>query len=127
MVYSFSFRIMLTLIPHLLEKLDLTVPLKRLLSVISFKFILLKYPHFKFHRCFALYLLHITLWWPQDGLNCVFELTSYIQCHYLTYSFCEKYRNFLVWKLCGNCAFPQNFDTRKLVEITAFYAVLAIR
>ena len=41
---------------------------------------------------------------------------------------------FLVWKfcgktqfphfLCGNCAFPQNFHTRKLGEITAFYAVL---
>ena len=27
------------------------------------------------------------------------------------------------WKLCGNCTFPQNFDTRKLCEITAFYAV----
>ena len=27
-------------------------------------------------------------------------------------------------KLCGNCAFPQNFHTRKLVEITVFCAVL---
>ena len=26
-------------------------------------------------------------------------------------------------KLCGNCAFPQNFLTRKLGEITVFYAV----
>ena len=26
-------------------------------------------------------------------------------------------------KLCGNCAFPQNFHTRKLAEITVFYAV----
>ena len=26
-------------------------------------------------------------------------------------------------KLCGNCAFPQSFHTRKLGEITAFYAV----
>ena len=26
-------------------------------------------------------------------------------------------------KLCGNCAFPQNFHTRKLGEITVFYAV----
>ena len=46
--------------------------------------------------------------------------------------------NFLVWKfcgktqfplsanrpkLCGNCAFPQNFHTMKLGEITVFYAV----
>ena len=43
--------------------------------------------------------------------------------------------NFLVWKisgkvqfphhpkLCGNCAFPQNFHIRKLGEITVFYAV----
>ena len=27
-------------------------------------------------------------------------------------------------KLCENCAFPQNLHTRKLGEITAFYAVL---
>ena len=26
-------------------------------------------------------------------------------------------------KLCGNCAFLQNFHTRKLGEITVFYAV----
>ena len=26
-------------------------------------------------------------------------------------------------KLCGNCAFPQNFHTMKLGEITVFYAV----
>ena len=26
-------------------------------------------------------------------------------------------------KLCGNCAFPQNFHTTKLGEITVFYAV----
>ena len=26
-------------------------------------------------------------------------------------------------KLCANCAFPQNFHTRKLGELTAFYAV----
>ena len=29
-------------------------------------------------------------------------------------------------KLCGNCAFPQNFNTRKLGEITVFYAVYRI-
>ena len=27
-------------------------------------------------------------------------------------------------KLCGNCAFPQNFHTRKLGEISVFYAVV---
>ena len=26
-------------------------------------------------------------------------------------------------KLCGNCAFPQNFHTRKLSEFSVFYAV----
>ena len=26
-------------------------------------------------------------------------------------------------RLCGNCSFPQNFHTRKLGEITVFYAV----
>ena len=47
--------------------------------------------------------------------------------------------NILVWKfggkpkfpqsfgkLSGNCAFPQNFHTRKLVEITVFFAVYLI-
>ena len=27
---------------------------------------------------------------------------------------------------CGNCAFPQSFQTRKLGEITGFFAVLSI-
>ena len=27
-------------------------------------------------------------------------------------------------KLCGNCAFPQNVHTRKVGEITVFYAVI---
>ena len=31
--------------------------------------------------------------------------------------------NFLVWKLCRNSSFPQNFHTRKLGEITVFFAV----
>ena len=41
-----------------------------------------------------------------------------------------KYRNFnyfpnakILWKLRGNRAFLQNFRTRKLGEITGFYAV----
>ena len=47
--------------------------------------------------------------------------------------------NFMVWKFCGkaqfphsfgrfarNCAFPQNFHTMKLGEITAVYAVIDI-
>ena len=28
-------------------------------------------------------------------------------------------------KLCGNCALPQNFHTRKLGESTVFYAVIS--
>ena len=34
--------------------------------------------------------------------------------------------DFLVWKLCGNCTFPQNFHTRKSGEITVFFAVIAL-
>ena len=43
--------------------------------------------------------------------------------------------DFLVWKfcrktirpkLCGNCAFPQSFHTRKSDEITIFFPVLAL-
>ena len=43
---------------------------------------------------------------------------------------CVKYRNFTKFhganrpKLCGNYAFPQNFHTQKLGQITVFYAVL---
>ena len=29
-------------------------------------------------------------------------------------------------KLCGNCAFPQNFHTRKLEEITVFFVVRTV-
>ena len=29
-------------------------------------------------------------------------------------------------KFCGNCAFPQNFQTRKLSEITLFYTEYAM-
>ena len=29
-------------------------------------------------------------------------------------------------KLCGNCAFPQNFYTRKLGEVSEFYALLVV-
>ena len=29
-------------------------------------------------------------------------------------------------KLCGNCAFPQNFHTRELGEISVFYAVMLL-
>ena len=61
---------------------------------------------------------------------------------YLQFKNCVKCRRFtqfpgveILWKdtvseyyancpkLCGNCAFPQNFHTRKLGEITVFYAV----
>ena len=34
--------------------------------------------------------------------------------------------NFLVWKFCGNCAFPRNFLTRKLGKIMVFYTVICI-
>ena len=30
-------------------------------------------------------------------------------------------------KLCGNCAFPQNFHTAELGEITVFYAVRLLK
>ena len=30
-------------------------------------------------------------------------------------------------KLCGNCASPQNFHTRKLGQITAFYTVYKMK
>ena len=56
----------------------------------------------------------------------------------IKYPALQKYRNFtefpgveILWKgtvlihqkLCGNCAFLQNFHTRKLGEIAVFFAV----
>ena len=31
------------------------------------------------------------------------------------------------WKICGNCAFPQNFHTRILDEISVFYVVSSVK
>ena len=57
--------------------------------------------------------------------------------NYLPHKINEISLNFLVLKFCGNavfgefrtirlknCAFPQNFNTRKLGEISVFYAVI---
>ena len=35
----------------------------------------------------------------------------------------------MIWncKLCGNCAFPQNFHTRKLSEVPVFFAAICKR
>ena len=69
------------------------------------------------------------------------SVTLSLPCHFLNFSFttsliylvnneffvficmlhCVKYHNFTG----GNCAFPQNFHTRKLGEITTFYVVLS--
>ena len=50
-----------------------------------------------------------------------------ISPNYLVWKFCRKaqfqYSFGQIAKLCGNCAFPQNFHTRKLGEIMVFYAV----
>ena len=39
----------------------------------------------------------------------------------------RKIKLFHLISTCGNCAFPQNFHTRKLGEITVFYAVFAFK
>ena len=44
-----------------------------------------------------------------------------ISLNFQVWKFCGKASNRR--KLCGNCAFPQNFHTRKFREITVFYAV----
>ena len=43
-----------------------------------------------------------------------------ISTDFLVWKFCGKANRS---KLCGNCAFPQNFHTRKSGEITVFFAV----
>ena len=37
-----------------------------------------------------------------------------------------KFQAIIRPKLCGNCAFPHHFHTRKLGEITVFYAVFSL-
>ena len=81
-------------------------------------------------------LSSITIGWLQEGLNCV---NSYMQCRYLM----PKITQFHLNLCCGNFmerhsfrtvsgdppktlrkyAFPQNLHTRKLHEITVFFAV----
>ena len=52
-----------------------------------------------------------------------------ISPNFLVWKFCRKaqfsaYFRAIRPKLCGNCAFPQSFHTRKLGEITVFFAVV---
>ena len=52
------------------------------------------------------------------------ELRTLCKIPEILWKFCEKAQFPNRPKLCGNCAFPQNFPTRKLGEITVFYAVV---
>ena len=52
-----------------------------------------------------------------DGLTQIIKSPTCYDLHHN--SSCFKFRP----KLCGNCVFPQNFHTKKLGEITVFYAV----
>ena len=64
------------------------------------------------------------------------NIPSQQSCLHLTNSLKKKMLHFIknenfnwfpgvkiLWKLCGNCAFPQNFYSRKLGKITVFYTV----
>ena len=58
---------------------------------------------------------------PED----MYSLHKIPQFHLIRWcgDFVERHRR--IWpKLCGNCAFSQNFCTRKLGEISVFYAVI---
>ena len=49
-----------------------------------------------------------------------------VSCNFLVWKFCGKAQfphSFVRPKLCRNCAFPQNFHTRKLGETAVFFAV----
>ena len=60
-------------------------------------------------------------------LNIDFLLLSFIQVDHEIIDTAKNTvisPNFLVWKFCGkDFAFPQNFHTKKLGEITVFFAV----
>ena len=43
--------------------------------------------------------------------------------NFLVWKFCGKAQFAIRPKLCGNCAFPQHFHTRKLGELTVFFTV----
>ena len=79
------------------------------------------------------------LYGKKQNLDYIFEYIRILYNYYRTNFYTAKNTvispNFLVWnfcgkartnrpKLCGNCAFQQNFYTRKLDEITVFFAVL---
>ena len=64
------------------------------------------------------------------------NIPSQQSCLHLTNSLKKKMLHFIknenfnwfpgvkiLWKLCGNCVFPQNFYSRKLGKITVFYTV----
>ena len=55
---------------------------------------------------------------PLDG-ETVTAKNTVISPDCLVWKFCGKAQR----KLCGNCAFPQNFHTRKSGEIMVFFAV----
>ena len=54
-------------------------------------------------------------------INCTVENTV-ISPNYLVWNFCRKVQ--FPHSFGRKCAFPQNFHTRKLSEITVFFAVL---
>ena len=73
------------------------------------------------------YLQNIAFSFEKD-LNCKNHSSS--GSHQVTYTAqdTEISPNCLVRKLCGNCgncAFPQNFHTKRLDEITVFYTKLS--
>ena len=69
------------------------------------------------YNCMTLTLIFSILWpcYIYTAKNAV------ISPDFLVRKFCRKAQ---FPKLCGNCAFPQNFHTRKLGEITVFFAML---
>ena len=92
-------------------------------------------------KCFhiLLQILLIVNWCPHQNIPmCLYQLTHCKSRKSWTKgrtenNHCEKYRNFtwfsgveILRKLCGNCAFPQNFHTRKSDEVTVFFAVNVI-
>ena len=66
-------------------------------------------------RCFCTFAIFCT---TQRKINISISCKNFLVC-----KFCEKVVSHRVSGEIGECAFPQNFHSKKLGEITVFYAV----
>ena len=67
----------------------------------------------------------VLIWKTSLRPKIFYAKNTVISPNFLVWRFCGRTVSALFWairpKLCGNCAFPQNFHTRQLGQITVFF------